>query len=230
MIDNSKKQEKGKTICGIDEAGRGPVIGSMVIAGVAISEENLHKLEKLDVRDSKLMTHKQRERAFQEIVQVADSYHIVYIHPEEIDMRNSVGTNLNKLEAIKAAEIIMELRPDKVIVDSPEPARAQKFGDMILNYLPEDLKPEIRAEHKADVNYKIVSAASILAKVTRDAEIESLKKEFNCDFGSGYPSDPKCKEFLEKNENKEIEKHMRKCWAPYKEKKKREEQSKLDKF
>ena len=217
-------------ICGIDEAGRGPLIGSMVIAGVAISEDKLLDLEKLDVRDSKLMSHGSRERMFQQVMAIIDGYHIVHIQPKEIDARNAAGTNLNKLEAIKAAEIIRELKPDKVVVDSPEPARAQKFGHMISNYLPKDLQPEILAEHKADANHKIVAAASILAKVMREAEVEFLKKKYNCDFGSGYPSDPLCKDFLENGDLAKIEQHIRKCWSTYKQKKEQKEQAKLGDF
>ena len=69
-------------------------------------------------------------------------------------------------------------------------------------------------EHKADLNYPVVSAASILAKVTRDAEIEKIKKEIGVDFGSGYMSDPRTSEFLKKNYKKYPE-IFRKSWAPY---------------
>ena len=213
-------------ICGIDEAGRGPIIGPLVIAGVAISENKLPKLEKLKVRDSKLLTPEQREELFDKIIKIAD-YEINIIEPQEIDSRNAVGTNLNKLEALKAAEVIKVLNPDKVIVDSPEP-KAEKFTGLISKHLTNS--PEIISEHKADINYPIVSAASILAKVTRDRLVKEIEKEIGCAIGSGYPADPICKEFLDNHLKPEHEKFLRKCWSTYRELKKANEQKNLRDF
>jgi len=164
------------------------------MAGVSISEEKMHILGVLGVKDSKLLSKNKREELFDEIVKVADSYHIIEISAKEIDQMNAVGTNLNKLEAMKAAEIVNELNPSKVILDSPEPT-AEKFAVMV-GELVKNSEIKLISEHKADINHKVVAAASILAKVTRDRRIEEIKKEFGYDFGSGYPSDPLCQKFL----------------------------------
>ncbi len=215
-------------LCGIDEAGRGPLIGPLIMAGVAISEDKLPELEKLGVKDSKFLTPSRRKQLYSEIIKIVDGYHIVEVSAQEIDQRKSVGTNLNKLEAIKAAEIVASLSPKKVILDSPEPADAQKFARMVMKYIPE-IKVDIIAEHKADMNHKVVAAASILAKVTRDARVEDIKKLAGVDFGSGYMSDPLCKKFLEEHFEGNISEHIRKCWNPYiVEREKREQKNILD--
>lgn len=212
-------------ICGCDEAGRGPVIGPMVLAGVAISKKKLPKLKKLGVKDSKLLTPKRREELYKEIIKLVDGYSIVEVSPQEIDQRNAVGTNLNKLEAIKIAQILTELKPDQVIVDSPEPTKSQKFAHMILEYMEEE--PKITAEHKADLNYPVCAAASILAKVTRDNAVRAIEKEIGHSIGSGYQSDPKCQEFLKNHFNDDHLHHIRKCWVTYKMLKNKKSQTNL---
>ncbi|MBR9692216.1 ribonuclease HII, partial [Candidatus Woesearchaeota archaeon] len=72
-------------ICGIEEAGRGPVIGPMVMCGVVMEETNLPKLDKLGVKDSKLLTPKQREALFEKIKKTVKAYEILTIYPEEVD-------------------------------------------------------------------------------------------------------------------------------------------------
>lgn len=106
--------------------------------------------------------------------------------------------------------IINYLKPDKVTIDCPS-----TNINAYVNYLKTFLKyePKIKAEHKADYKYCEVSASSIIAKVTRDKEIEKLKKQYNIDFGSGYPSDPITQEFLKKNYNKYN--FFRKTWITY---------------
>lgn len=221
-------KKEGKLLCGIDEAGRGPVIGPLVLAGVLISEDKLQKLEKIGVRDSKLLTPKHREKLYKKILRVVDDWHVLLVEPAEIDLRHAVGTNLNKLEAIKAAEIISHLKPSAVFVDSPEPANAQKFAWMISRYLEE--APEIVAEHKAESKHSVVAAASIIAKVRRDRAVREIEKEIGHPIGSGYQHDPLCREFLENHLKKEHEKHIRKCWITFQDLREKKEQTKLDKF
>ena len=146
-------------IAGVDEARRGPVIGPLVIAGVMIDEKDLHKLEKLGVKDSKLLTPKKREQLFPKIQQLC-KYKIIIIEPQEIDAAlESQELNLNWLEAIKSVEILKELKPDKAFLDCPSPNIA-KYTAYIKNKL-EDPSIAVVCEHKADVNHKIVGAASI---------------------------------------------------------------------
>lgn len=202
-----------KTICGIDEAGRGPVIGPMVIAACTIKEEDEPKLTMIGVKDSKLLSPKERERLYDEVIKTVQKYKIKIITPEEIDdALNDKTSNLNFLEANTSIELISSLKPTVATLDCPSTNTAA-----YKEYVKERVKSktEIIAEHKADLNHPIVSAASILAKVTRDREIQKLKDEIGKNFGSGYPSDPLTVEFLEQNYQKH-EKIFRKTWSSYK--------------
>ena len=183
-------------VVGIDEAGRGPCIGPLVTCGAMMKEKDIPKLIALDVKDSKLLTIKQRDFLFDELKKLV-KYKILIVKPAEIDdaVNGKGGLNLNWLEARKSAEIINFLKPNKAILDCPSP-NIQKYTEYVENLLT--VKVKVICEHKADLNYPIVSAASIIAKVTRDREIEKIKKEIGIDFGSGYPADPRTKEFLKK--------------------------------
>jgi ribonuclease HII len=203
-------------ILGIDEAGRGPVIGPMVMAGVLLEEKNETLFKNLGVKDSKQLTPNAREALFEKIKGIALDYDIIIIHPEEIDETlNSENTNLNNLEAIKSAMITNKIyarsKFDKVILDCPS-NNIEKYKDYFQAFLKQDI--EIVAEHKADSTYIIVSAASILAKVTRDRLIEDLKIKYKVDFGSGYPSDPMTIAFVKKNYN--AFPFFRRTWQTYK--------------
>src|SRR3989338_7293360 len=156
-------------VCGIDESGRGPVIGPMVIAGVVVTEDKLDELKNLGVKDSKLLSARKREYLFDKITEKADKYEIIIVYPKEIDetLRHP-SLNLNILEKLKIADIINKLKPDKAIIDCPSP-NANAFKMQLKAEL--SYKPELIVEHKADTNYVIVGAASVLAKVTRDREI-----------------------------------------------------------
>ncbi|MBI4451378.1 ribonuclease HII [Candidatus Woesearchaeota archaeon] len=202
------------SLCGIDEAGRGPVIGPLVIAGVLINEDEQDQLRTLGAKDSKLLTNGQRERLFEVIKKAVLKYHIITIPPADIDHAvESDLMNLNWLEAHKSVEIINELKPDKAILDSPSP-NTTAYTSHVREYL-DNPHITIISEHKADVNYPAVSAASILAKVTRDREIEAIKKRIGIDFGSGYLTDPKTQAFLKSHWDTHHE-LFRHSWEPYK--------------
>jgi len=188
-------------ICGIDEAGRGPVIGPLVMAGVLMDDKDLDKLKNIGVKDSKLLTEDKRNELFPKVLNIVKKYQIITVEPKEIDnaVRGHDGLNLNWLEARKSAEIINKLKPEKAMVDSPT-AKPAKYKDYLQNLLT--VKVELKAETKADLNYLEVGAASILAKVTRDEEIKKIRKKIGHDFGSGYPSDPKTIKFLKENYGK----------------------------
>lgn len=206
----------------------GPIVGPLVMAGILVDEKDLPKLEKLGVKDSKLLTPKKRESLFEKIKKIAKKYVIIVAQPEEIDAAlESDSLNLNWLEAHKSADIINELNPDKVIVDSPS-NNCAAYKRYLMRLL-KNKKIDVVVENKADVKYVVCAGGSILAKVTRDREIEKIKKEIGNNFGSGYLSDPRTKEFLEKN----FEKHpeiFRKTWMPYKKLKKARNQKKLEEF
>ena len=187
-------------VCGIDEAGRGPVIGPMVMAGVMVEESEFGILKGMGVKDSKLLTPKQREELMPSIIRMAKGHKIIIVSAHEVDEALiSETSNLNWLEAQVTASILNALKPDKAIVDCPS-TNVAAYTRYLLNLLA-NKEMRMVVEHKADVNWVVVGAASIIAKVTRDAEIEKLKKKYG-DFGSGYISDPKTKDFLKKNYSK----------------------------
>jgi ribonuclease HII len=184
---------------GIDDAGRGPVIGPMVLAGCLLDENAERELKRLGVRDSKQLTQKRREFLVEKIKEKAELFEVALSHPDEIDGKNSHGINLNDLEAIKAAEIINKinrgLNKIKVIVDCPSPS-IEKWKDSLKTKIDNLSNLEIVCEHKADVNHVSVSAASILAKIIREKEMAAIKEKYGNEVGSGYCSDPKTCKFL----------------------------------
>ena len=202
-------------ICGIDEARRGPVLGCMVMCGAMIDEEDMPKLIKLKPKDSKLLTREEREELYPKLLSVLKYYRVIIMQPKEIDkaVHGHDGLNLNKLEAHKQAEILNEFNPDKAIIDCP--SNNIDSYRIYLKKLLKNKKMELVLEHNAE-RYPLVAAASIIAKVTGDKEIEFLKKEIGADFGSGYLSDPKTVEFL-KNNFENYPEIFRKSWFPYQE-------------
>lgn len=204
---------------GIDDAGRGPLIGPMILAGVLMDENSETILKKQGIKDSKILSHPTRVRLAEIIKQSVLSYHITKSSPELIDSSIKKGTNLNTLEAQKTAEIINELNTKKsrikVIVDCPS-VNTESWKNTLLNYIDNPENLEVFCEHKADANHLSVSAASIIAKVTREEEVSKLKQHYG-DFGSGYPSDPKTKSFLKK-QGKQLSNQglFRKSWATWK--------------
>ena len=215
-------------IVGVDEAGRGPVIGPLVICGILIDEKNTQKLKAIGVKDSKLLTPQQRRSMFEKIKKAVNDYKIIEVSPKEIDaaVESESGMNLNWLEAHKTAELLNILKPDIAYIDCPS-TNTSKYKAYLKKLLKKDIK--LVVEHKADINYPSCSAASILAKVTRDKEIEKIKKKIGQDIGSGYPSDPITQEFIRKN-YKKYPGIFRKSWATYKALTEAEKQKKLDQF
>lgn len=172
---------------GIDEAGRGPVLGPMVVAGVLIASEDEERLRRLGVRNSKALTREHRAQLAPRIGQLARCRSIV-ISPERLKK------NLNQVELEASAQLIIELQPDLVYLDVPTHPRGVAH---YCRQLQELIAPQIRlrGENHADQRYPIVSAASIIAKVERDRAILELHKEYG-DFGWGYPSERRTRDFL----------------------------------
>jgi ribonuclease HII len=201
-------------IAGIDEAGRGPAIGPMVIAIACISKEREEELLKIGVKDSKMLTRSARESQLADFRELLDDCHTVHISACEIDdlrKRNS----LNEIETMRSGELVGKLknRANVVYIDCPDPI-PQIFIDRLNKYLP--YKPMLKVEHKADVNYPIVSAASILAKVERDLAITELEEKLGAKIGTGYPHDPDTIKFLnaciKENKGKNLPDYVRKSW------------------
>jgi len=197
-------------ILGIDEAGRGPVIGPMVMAGVMIEKGKEGLLA--GSKDSKLLLHKHRLQLDKKIKENTD-YKIIVIEPEIIDAAVLSGElNLNWLEAHKQAEIINELQPDKAIIDCP--SINCKSYEKYLRELLDNKKIKLVVEHKADEKYIVCSAASILAKVEREHQMDKIKQKYG-DTGPGYPANKTTQDFVKKNWNKYPE-IFRKSWSTYK--------------
>lgn len=199
-------------ILGIDEAGRGAVIGPLVVCGALIDSGEEAKLRELGVRDSKLLSPLRREALEGSIKTTVCDYKIMKISAEEIDKsRLSGSANLNDLEAERMAALINHFKPDKAYVDCVD-SNPLTFKGRLNKFLRVD--SEIIAKHKADEIYPIVSAASILAKVERDASIKKLESEYG-EIGSGYPADDRTKTFLSEwlKQHKEYPNIVRKSWG-----------------
>jgi len=204
-------------IAGVDDAGRGPVLGPLVIAGVMFEEKDLLRLKDLGVKDSKLLSPQRREQLAEEIKKLALQIHVIKLAPVEIDKVVETGRKLHKLNRLEAhtmAKVIAALKPNIVYVDASD-VLAERFGEHIREKLP--LKIKVVSEHKADKKYPVVSAASIIAKVERDRAVEELGKKYG-DLGSGYITDPKTVEFLEKwvKKHRLFPDFVRKSWKPAK--------------
>jgi len=204
--DNSSNNDNSnKLIIGLDEAGRGPVLGPMVIALVKISGQDLKSIENLSVKDSKKHSKNRREELFKIIT---NNYDVRYeiLEAKTIDkLRDTI--NLNKIEIMAFTKLINSVLKEEypnykdsnkiqkintkieIYIDacsSNEKAFANQIKSKLIVNDENNIK--IIAEHKADENYKIVSAASIIAKVIRDREIEKYKNIYG-EIGSGYTSD-----------------------------------------
>ena len=202
---------------GIDDAGRGPVLGPMVLTGVLIEDGKEELIIKeMGAKDSKLLTPKQRKKISDELKKKY-TYQFEIVEPKEIDE----FPNLNNLEAIKCGMIINKLMKEinekvKVVVDCPS-VNTKSWGEYLMNTIIKKDLIELACEHKADFNYPVVSAASIISKETREDELKRLKKELDINFGSGYPADPKTKDFLVATfGEKKYDNLIRKSWSTYK--------------
>lgn len=200
---------------GIDESGRGPCIGSMFIVGTLFEEKQLDKLKQIGIKDSKLLTHKKIAELSNKIKQIAKNIEIIEITPKEIDkaVDGNNTLNLNWLEGHKIVEIINKLKPDRAIIDSPSP-NLYKFKNF-LKKLIKYKNIELIVVHKADRDFVECASASIIAKNMREEQVLKIEKKVGESIGSGYPSNPICKEFLKNNFDKYPD-IFRKSWAPYK--------------
>lgn len=202
--------EGKKFIAGIDEAGRGAVIGPLVVAGVSVKEGKERDLKRMGVRDSKELPRSRMFKLADKIEKIAKDIIVINIGPCKIDNYRRAGVSLNKLECMRFADVVNYLRPGKVFIDLPD-TNHFKFNGFLKSMLRHE--PEIVLEHRADQNYPIVGAASIMAKVAREKEIEKLKKRYG-DFGPGYSSNPRTIQWLKdwREKNREFPDIVRKTW------------------
>mgnify|MGYP000645696582 CR=1 FL=1 len=220
-----------KIIVGVDEAGRGPVLGPLVMVALAVKESDQKKLEWLGVKDSKLLSPEVREELFERIREIVTDFRIEVIEPDAIDLSLSEETsNLNWLEADTSARLVSDLDPDTIIVDCPS-RNIQAYKEYFEGKLSEGVnkKATIIMEHKADQNYIVVAAASVIAKVIRDRQINHLITEIGVDFGSGYLTDSKTQDFLN-NYHEQYAHLFRKKWKSYRNVEEKKKQKTLENF
>jgi ribonuclease HII len=204
-------------IAGVDDAGRGPIIGPLVIAGVLLDDKDLSRLVDSGVKDSKRLSPRRREELAAEIKKLALKYHVAMLSPTEIDIVVETGKKLHKLNRLEAqtmAKVITILKPDVAYVDASD-VLADRFKQHVAENLT--FKVQIISEHKADAKYPIVSAASIIAKVERDRALSALQEKYG-NMGCGYATDPNTIKFLEKWIRKfgSYPDFVRKSWKPAK--------------
>ena len=217
---------------GLDEAGRGPVLGPMVVAGIIIPEKKEKIIERMGVKDSKRLTPNRRTVLYRKLTKMFD-YEIVVITAKEIDILRAKGVNLNQIEKLAMQKIINNLRADRIIIDALD-VKEGRLQEEMQEYVYVGNTCEVIAEHKADDNYLAVGAASIIAKTKRDLLIEEINKEYMRStkdregIGSGYPSDPKTKNFLKKFKYDEMPDFVRRSWGTVQKIKEAEEAEKLN--
>ncbi len=220
-------KKKDDVLLGIDEAGRGPVIGPLVIAGVEINKNRVSLLEELNIKDSKELSFLQINTLFHKIVDVSDNVYVEIISNEMLNHLMRYKT-LNEIEFDVCCEIISKSTPTKVFVDSFF-SNTAKLEEMFKSKFP---SIDFIVEHKADSKYLVVGAASIVAKYYRESEMEKIRKIYKekyGDIGSGYSSDIRSVEFIERyyKEHKKFPREVRERWYTIERIKNREKQKTL---
>ena len=188
----------------------------MILAGVLAEVSDNKTFKEWGAKDSKLLTPSRRAVIKKKVV---DNYknHLEIATPGEIDE----STNLNYLEAIKTAKVINKLTEGLegeviVYVDCPS-VNIESWTRDVEKLVKRNDIVKLKCEHKADLNHPVVSAASIVAKEKRESELVRLRRKFGVEFGSGYPADPKTKDFIKKNfDNEKYKSLIRFSWKTVK--------------
>jgi ribonuclease HII len=204
---------KNILVGGVDEAGRGSVMGPLVVAGVSVEMRNLSRLRRAGVRDSKLLSPKARCQLFSKIVDLAEHICIFKSDCNEVD--DYVRSNmLNKLEAKAMAAVIDSIFAARVYVDACD-VNSTRYKECVECHLATGPKPRIFSLHHCDRTSTVVSAASIVAKVIRDREIQKIRL-LHKDIGSGYPCDKKTMRFIARwiSNHHSTPPFVRKSWKP----------------
>ncbi len=211
-----------KFTVGIDEAGRGCVLGPLVIGAFAVREGESQVLKAEGAKDSKLLSASQREALKEKLSKMGVGL-AIYIPATELDELMGKKISLNEIEAMKIGELLSKMQKElekqgaiisEVNADSPDPI-ASGFAKRISKYFHSSAK--IECANKGESKWPHVASASIFAKVERDAEIEKIKGIVGENFGSGYSSDPRTIEFLKRRLNdKKVAPFVRHKWATVK--------------
>ncbi len=188
-----------------------------MVAGVSLEKAGLKQLKELGVRDSKKLTAQRREALYGDILKICDYVSSAQILPPEIDTFVRTGKKyrkLNYLEALYFAKVADRLGARRVTVDASD-SSPQRFRAVIMENMKSSC--EVLSYHKADRDYPLVSAASVVAKVERDSAVEKLRQRHG-DFGSGYPSDPSTRAFFTEwvRRGDPLPEYVRKSWKTWK--------------
>jgi len=176
-------------VLGVDEAGRGAVLGPMVVAGVAVEGGLRTKLRHLGARDSKSVPRQRRREIVRRLMRESARGWAVVYPALQVD-----STSLTVLEEDAIRSLIKRLRPEQVVIDAPVgPTALAGFLGRVRTGSATPV--EISAYPKADVSDPLVSAASLLAKVVRDGYLEVLRARYG-DIGWGYPGEQAVHRFL----------------------------------
>jgi len=198
-------------IVGLDEAGRGSLVGPLLVGAFAIRETDGERLPSLGVRDSKQLTPARRREVYERISSVGVCRSIA-LAPHTIDRYVARG-GLNELELLTFARLVRALRPATAYADACDPDAA-RFGRRLAALVGDGV--EVVARHRADEEIAVVGAASIVAKVRRDRALGQLRVRLGDGLGSGYPSDRRTREFVERclRSGGEPPQWLRRSWAP----------------
>src|SRR3990167_3607416 len=223
--------DDNKIIAGIDDATKCPCIGSIFIAGVIADEDTIAKWKELGVKDSKLVTAKKRDMLAKVIKETAIGFSIQEIKPDMIDNKTF---NLNDWEMLVVLKVVKNLQkyayPEKLYIDNWETSE-KGFWRRLQSLLHESVKEKLKSlkislnrkklssvnfipEHRADENYTVVGAASILAKSSSDLQYRQYKKKYG-NFGSGSPGDPATRLFVWQHRNNPLP-IIRQSWNTFK--------------
>jgi ribonuclease HII len=201
-------------IGGVDEAGRGCAVGSLVVAAAAFGEKEIKELVRIGVKDSKKLSAHKRELLYPEIKKLADTVAIIRIPPSLM-----TAGSLNKLELIAMADVGNALRADVYYADACD-SNPRRFEERLAAHVNKGTL--VVAENRADDTYPSVSAASIIAKVERDRGLQEVRQVALDlgfpDLGTGYPSDARTVAFLKayaKSGRHELDSHIRKNWSTW---------------
>ncbi len=178
-------------VLGIDEAGRGSLLGPLVVGGFATSSATARRLADIGVRDSKLLSPERREEVYRRLASLGRRLTVV-LPPAMIDRHVRHG-GLNALEARAFAQIVRRAGVPSVYADACDPI-AERFGATVRRL--SGVSARVVARHRADRTIPVVAAASIVAKVHRDRALARLRRQVGEGVGSGYPSDERTREFV----------------------------------
>ena len=204
-----------RLIGGVDEAGRGALVGPLVVAGITVKSSRLHRLAKIGIKDSKLLSPNQRRSLIPKLIDEVESICICILTPLDVD-RGVQDNNLNLLEAQAMAVVIDNIFPDIVFIDSCD-VNTVRYRKSVSEFVCVNRPKRIISLHHAEYASIAVAGASIMAKVTRDLEMLRIREEYG-EMGSGYPSDKRTKEFIRKwiKKNNTPQHFIRKSWKSMK--------------